>query len=188
MSTAACQTRPRICWNGASLNLEGAEAGLAVASGMGAITATLWTLVSPGDEIIVDETLYGCTFSFLRHGLAKFGITVQACGPDQSRKTLANMQSARRHAAGLFRDPGQSEHALGRHCGRIADIAHAAWRYRHGRRQHLCHALSHAARSRLAPILVVHSATKYLGGHGDLIRRPGRRPRRADHRDPRPTV
>jgi methionine-gamma-lyase len=56
--------------------LEGAEAGLALASGMGAITAALWTLLSPGDEIIVDKTLYGCTFAFMRHGLSKFGITV----------------------------------------------------------------------------------------------------------------
>ena len=53
--------------------LEGAEAGLALASGMGAITATLWTLLAPGDEIILDKTLYGCTFSFMHHGLAKFG-------------------------------------------------------------------------------------------------------------------
>ena len=56
--------------------LEGAEAGLALASGMGAITATLWTLLSPGDEVIVDETLYGCTFAYMRHGLAKWGVTI----------------------------------------------------------------------------------------------------------------
>jgi methionine-gamma-lyase len=56
--------------------LEGAEAGLALASGMGAITAALWTLLSPGDEVIVDKTLYGCTFAFMRHGLSRFGITI----------------------------------------------------------------------------------------------------------------
>ena len=43
-------------------DLEEGEAALATASGMGAITATLWTLVSPGDQILVDKTLYGCTF------------------------------------------------------------------------------------------------------------------------------
>src|SRR5436305_1319008 len=57
-------------------SLEGAEAGLALASGMGAITAVLWTLVSPGDEIVIDKTLYGCTFAFMRHGLGRFGIRV----------------------------------------------------------------------------------------------------------------
>ena len=51
--------------------LEGAEAGLALSSGMGAITATLWTLLSPGDEVIVDKTLYGCTFAFMQHGLGR---------------------------------------------------------------------------------------------------------------------
>jgi len=56
--------------------LEEAEAGLAFASGIGAITGTLWTLLRPGDEVIVDKTLYGCTFTFLHHGLAEFGITV----------------------------------------------------------------------------------------------------------------
>jgi methionine-gamma-lyase len=56
--------------------LEGAEAGLALASGMGAITAALWTLLSPGDEVIVDKTLYGCTFAFMHHGLSRFGITI----------------------------------------------------------------------------------------------------------------
>jgi len=57
-------------------DLEGAEAGLGLASGMGAITAVLWTLLSPGDEVIVDTTLYGCTFAFMHHGLRKFGITI----------------------------------------------------------------------------------------------------------------
>ena len=44
--------------------LEGGEAAIAFASGMGAITAAMWTFLSPGDEILVDKTLYGCTFAF----------------------------------------------------------------------------------------------------------------------------
>ncbi len=43
---------------------------------MGAITSVLWTLLSPGDEVIVDKTLYGCTFAFMHHGLARFGIKI----------------------------------------------------------------------------------------------------------------
>ena len=58
-------------------DLEGAEASMATASGMGAITSTLWTLLAQGDEIIVDKTLYGCTFSFFSHGLTKFGVTIK---------------------------------------------------------------------------------------------------------------
>ncbi|MDP3862398.1 MAG: aminotransferase class I/II-fold pyridoxal phosphate-dependent enzyme, partial [Phaeovulum sp.] len=58
-------------------NLEGAEAGLCTASGMGAITSTLWTFLQAGDEVILDKTLYGCTFAFLTHGLPRFGVTVR---------------------------------------------------------------------------------------------------------------
>ena len=40
------------------------------------VASLLWTLLAPGDEIIADKTLYGCTFGFLNHGLAKFGVKV----------------------------------------------------------------------------------------------------------------
>ena len=57
-------------------SLEGAEAGLATASGMGAISSLMWTLLAPGDEIITDQTLYGCTFAFMRDGLSRFGVKI----------------------------------------------------------------------------------------------------------------
>jgi methionine-gamma-lyase len=49
-------------------SLEGGEAGLAVASGMAAISATMWTLLSAGDTVIIDRILYGNTFAFLPRG------------------------------------------------------------------------------------------------------------------------
>ena len=57
--------------------LEGGEAALATASGMGAITTALWSSVEAGDEIVADETLYGCTFALLSHGITKFGVKVR---------------------------------------------------------------------------------------------------------------
>src|SRR5699024_5057059 len=45
--------------------LEGAEACVSTASGMGAITSALWTLLEAGDHVIAAETLYGCTFAYL---------------------------------------------------------------------------------------------------------------------------
>ncbi len=72
--------------------LEGAEAGLALSSGMGAITSVLWTLLSPGDEIITDETLYGCTFAYMRHGLTKFGIEVRHVDFDRSGQSGSGYQ------------------------------------------------------------------------------------------------
>ena len=57
--------------------LENGEAGVAFSSGMGAIAATFWTLLRPGDEIIVNRTLYGCTFALLHHGIGEFGVKVR---------------------------------------------------------------------------------------------------------------
>ncbi|VTP75019.1 methionine gamma-lyase [Proteus vulgaris] len=53
------------------------RAAVVFSSGMGAITSTCWSLLQPGDELIADMTLYGCTFSFFNHGLAKFGIKIK---------------------------------------------------------------------------------------------------------------
>ena len=58
-------------------SLENGEAAVAFSSGMGAIAATFWTLLRPGDEIIVSQTLYGCTFALLHHGRAN---SVSRCG------------------------------------------------------------------------------------------------------------
>lgn len=55
--------------------LEGAEAALFSSSGMGAISSTFWSLLSAGDEIIADKTLYGGTFAMVQNHLTRFGIT-----------------------------------------------------------------------------------------------------------------
>ena len=57
--------------------LEGGEAALATASGMGAISSALWSSVEAGDEIVASDTLYGCTFALLNHGMSKFGVGVK---------------------------------------------------------------------------------------------------------------
>ena len=48
--------------------LEHAEAGMAMASGMGAVTTVMWTALKAGDHLLADDTLYGCTFSYFTHG------------------------------------------------------------------------------------------------------------------------
>ena len=144
--------------------LEEAEAGLAVASGMGAITATLWTLLSAGDEIIVDETLYGCTFAFLHHGLARFGVRVRHV--DLTRPEMLAAAMSERTRVVFFETPSNPNM-------RLVDIAAiSAIARAHG-------AISVVDNTYATPVLcrpvtrgadvVVHSATKYLGGHGDLV-------------------
>ena len=55
-------------------DLEGGEAGLGCASGMGAISSTLWTLVRAGDRVVADRTLYGCTHELISRCLPEFGV------------------------------------------------------------------------------------------------------------------
>ncbi|WP_298915514.1 methionine gamma-lyase [uncultured Algimonas sp.] len=144
--------------------LEGAEAGLATASGIGAITASLWTLVGPGDEIIADETLYGCTFSFLHHGLERFGVTITHCDLGDPEALAAAIGPQTKLV--YFETPANPNMRLV-DIRAVSGIARA-----HG-------ALTMVDNTYATPVLtrplehgadlVVHSATKYLGGHGDLV-------------------
>jgi hypothetical protein len=144
--------------------LEGAEAGLALASGMGAITAALWTLLSPGDEVIVDKTLYGCTFAFMHHGLSRFGITithVDMTDPANLAPVISRKDSCR-----LFRNAGQSEHAAGGYRGHL-QIAHSSGATVVVDNTYATPYLTRPIE--LGADMVLHSATKYLGGHGDVV-------------------
>ncbi|WP_372003682.1 methionine gamma-lyase [Tistrella mobilis] len=145
-------------------DLEGAEAGLALASGMGAISATLWTLVSPGDEVIVDRTLYGCTFAFMRHGLARFGVTITHVDLTDPENLAAAIGSRTRVV--YFETPANPNMRLV-DIGRVSEIARAAGAVTVVDNTYATPRLTRPIE--LGADLVVHSATKYLGGHGDLV-------------------
>lgn len=145
-------------------DLEGGEAALVTASGMGATTSLLWTLVKPGDEIIADKTLYGCTFGFFNHGLAKFGVRIIHVDLTDPANLAAALSANTRLV--FFESPANPNM-------RLIDIAAIASISRqHG-------ALTIVDNTYCSPYLqrplelgadfVVHSATKYLGGHGDLL-------------------
>lgn len=145
-------------------SLEGAEAGVATASGMGAITALLWTFLNPGDEVIVDKTLYGCTFAFLHHGLARFGVTVTHVDLTDPANLTAAITP--RTKLVYFETPANPNMRLV-DIAAIADIARAA-----GARTVVDNTYATPVLTRpieLGADFVVHSATKYLGGHGDLV-------------------
>jgi methionine-gamma-lyase len=144
--------------------LENGEAGLATASGMGAITSSLWTFLQPGDELITDLTLYGCTFAFMRHGLARFGITithVDLTDPEQ----LARAISPKTRIV-FFETPANPNM-------RLVDIAAiSAIAKQAGAKCIVDNTYATPVITRpleLGADLVVHSATKYLGGHGDVV-------------------
>ncbi|UWR17354.1 methionine gamma-lyase [Sulfitobacter sp. M368] len=145
-------------------NLEGGEAGLCTASGMGAITSTLWSFLEAGDEVIIDKTLYGCTFAFMTHGLPRFGVKVtlvDMTNPDNLTHAISEKTKIV-----YFETPANPNN-------RLVDIA----------------AISQIARRTGAKVvvdntyatpvitrplehgadIVVHSATKFLSGHGDVV-------------------
>lgn len=144
--------------------LEGGEAGLALASGMSAITSTMWTLLAPGDEIITDKTLYGCTFSFMQHGLAKFGVTVthvDLAAPEALSKVISD-----KTRVVYFETPANPNMRLV-DIKAVSDVAHQA-----GATVVVDNTYASPYLTRpieLGADLVVHSATKYLGGHGDVV-------------------
>lgn len=145
-------------------NLEGGEAAVVTASGQGATTSLLWTLLSAGDEIIADKTLYGCTFAYLNHGLSRFGVRVTHVDLTDPANLVAALTPATKVV--FFESPANPNM-------RLVDIAAiAAITRAHG-------AVTVVDNTYCTPYLqrplelgadfVVHSATKYLGGHGDLL-------------------
>jgi len=145
-------------------SLEGAEAGLALASGMGAITSTFWTLLSAGDEVIMDKTLYGCTFAFMRDGLTRFGVKVTAV--DLSDPANLEPAISQKTRIVYFETPANPNMRLV-DITAVAEIAHRAGAL-------VVVDNTYASPFLTRPIefgadLVIHSATKYLGGHGDLL-------------------
>ena len=145
--------------------LEGGEAALATASGMGAVSATLWSLVEAGDEIVADETLYGCTFTLLTHGLTKFGVKV----------TLVDMSDAENVKKALtpktkvvyFETPCNPLKLVD-----IQAVAEAAHTYNPAIQVVTDNTFCSPYLQRpleLGADIVVHSATKYINGHSDVI-------------------
>ncbi len=145
-------------------SLEGGEAAVATASGMGAITATLWSFLRAGDEVITDQTLYGCTFAFLRDGLTRFGVTVRTV--DMTRPEALAEAISNKTRIVYFETPANPNM-------RLVDIA-AISRIAHDAGAKVVVDNTYATPVLTRPLslgadIVVHSATKYLGGHGDLV-------------------
>ena len=145
-------------------SLEGAEAGLALASGMGAITSVMWTFLNPGDEVITDRTLYGCTFAFLHHGLARFGITVTHVDLTDPQ-ALSSAISPRTRMV-YFETPANPNMRLV-DIAAVSAIAHDAGALVVVDNTYATPVLTRPVT--LGADIVVHSATKYMGGHGDLV-------------------
>lgn len=144
--------------------LEGGEAALATASGMGAIATTLWTLCSQGDHIVASNTVYGCTHALLSHGMPKFGIEVTFVDATKPEEIEAAIKSNTKVV--YLETPANPTLAI-IDIERAAGIAH-----KHGAKLVVDNTFNSPYVQRplsLGADVVVHSATKYLNGHGDVI-------------------
>jgi methionine gamma-lyase len=144
--------------------LEEGEAALATSSGMGAITAAIWSLLRAGDEIVADKTLYGCTFGLLRHQLDRFGVTTHFA--DLTDPAVLSAALTARTKLVIAESPSNPNM-------RVVDIAAIAEVCRKAGVLLMIdntYCTPYLQRPiQLGADIVVHSATKYLGGHGDLL-------------------
>ncbi|CAI1754604.1 methionine gamma-lyase [Serratia quinivorans] len=145
-------------------DLEGGEAAVAFGSGMGAITACCWTLLSPGDELIVDETIYGCTFSYFHHGLARYGVKITHVDLTRPERLAAAIGPRTRLV--YCETPANPNMRLV-DIAAVAEIAHRQGALLLVDNTYCTPYLQRPLE--LGADIVVHSATKYIGGHGDLL-------------------
>ncbi|WP_297404415.1 methionine gamma-lyase [uncultured Cetobacterium sp.] len=145
--------------------LEEGEAGLATASGMGAISSTMWTLLKAGDHIISDTTLYGCTFALLSHGLTKFGIEIDFVDTSNIEAVKAAMKPNTRI---VYLETPANPNLKIVDIKKVAEVAHT--------NPNTVVVVDNTFATpycqkplTLGADIVVHSATKYLNGHGDVI-------------------
>ncbi|MCO5080626.1 MAG: methionine gamma-lyase [Rhizobiaceae bacterium] len=145
-------------------SLEGGEAAMTTASGMGAISSIMLTLLNPGDEALIDHTVYGNTFAYFTQALTRFGVIVKLA--DFTRLETVTGQIGEKTKVVFFETPANPNL-------RVIDIAAVAAIARK------VGALVVVDNTFATPVLqrplefgadlVVHSGTKYLGGHGDLL-------------------
>lgn len=144
--------------------LEGGIAGLATASGSAAITYAIQNIAHAGDHIVSAVTIYGGTYNLLAHTLHDFGITTTFVDPDQEGSFEAAIQE---NTKAIFIE------SLGNPNSSVIDIeALAGIAHKHG--IPLIVDNTFATPYLLRPIeygadIVVHSATKFIGGHGTSI-------------------
>ena len=144
--------------------LEGGVAALAVASGAAAITYTIQALAQNGDHIVSQKTVYGGTYNLLAHTLAQFGVSTTFVNAHD----LAEIESAiRPNTKAIYLE------TLGNPNSDIPDIdAISELAHKHGLpvvvdntfgTPYLIRPIEHGAD------IVVHSATKFIGGHGTTL-------------------
>ncbi|AGA91449.1 OAH/OAS sulfhydrylase [Thioflavicoccus mobilis 8321] len=144
--------------------MEGGVGGLALASGMSAVTDAIFTIAQAGDNIVTTSTLYGGTYNLFAHTLPRLGIEVRFAAPNDIAAMDAKIDAKTK---AVFCE------SIGNPAGNVADIgALADMAHSHGvplvvdntvPSPYLCRPFEHGGD------IVVHALTKYMGGHGTTI-------------------
>ena len=146
--------------------LEGGEACVAAASGMGAISSALWTIAGAGKHIVADGTLYGCTFALLNHGMSRYGVEVSFVDTSD----LAAVKAAlKENTCAVYLETPANPNLKIADIAAVAEVAHT---YNPDIKVVCDNTFASPALQNplaLGADVVVHSATKYLNGHGDVI-------------------
>lgn len=144
--------------------LEGAEAAAATASGMGAVSAALLANLQMGDHLVASNAVYGCTYALMTTQFARFGIEVSLVDFSSVAEIEAAIKS---NTKVIFCETPVNPHLQVFDLAAIATIA---------KRHQLVSIVDNTFMTPLLqrPLdfgidLVIHSATKYLNGHGDVI-------------------
>ncbi len=145
--------------------LECGEAAAATSSGMGAISSVLWTLLRAGDHVIADKILYGCTFALLSHGMTRYGVEVEFLDTSDLE---AVKKAMKKNTRVVYLETPANPNLKISDIEEIAKIAHT--------NEYTKVVVDNTFASpylqkplQLGADIVVHSATKYLNGHGDVI-------------------
>ncbi len=145
-------------------SLEGGVGGVAFASGLAAQAGALFTLAQPGDHVVASSALYGGTIAQFKHVLGKMGVEVSFVNPDVPAAWQAAL---RENTKALFAETIGNPGGNVLDFETVAEIAHS-----HGAplvvdntfaSPYLCRPIEFGAD------IVIHSATKFLGGHGTSI-------------------
>ncbi len=146
--------------------LEGAEACCAVGSGIGAVTSCLWSIAAAGKHIVADKALYGCTFAYLNHGMTRYGVEVSfidTADLEQVKKAL------KPNTCCVYLETPANPNLKITDLKAVSKIAHDY----NPEIMVVCDntfATPYLQRPlELGCDAVIHSGTKYLNGHGDVI-------------------
>ena len=144
--------------------LEGGVAALATASGAAALAYTFQALAQAGDHIVSAKTIYGGTYNYLEHTFSQFGVNTTFVDPDD----LSNFENAiQDNTKAIFIETLGNPNSNLVDIQKLADIAHS-------HNIPLVIDSTFATPYLLRPIeygadIVVHSATKFIGGHGTTL-------------------